>query len=173
MLVEERYALLRRLIESFDQGWKYVYDYNNLLHDYNGVILYQAESQFIRKIGDEPGITITELSLLFDKTKSACSQLMRRMKDKGWLIQTRNASNNREYNLYLTDKGLEIYKKHEEFEETCYRRTARMLEQFSLDELKIYVNIQNQMNEAFRMDVEESKSLQVNSEKKQDRKRAI
>lgn len=173
MSMEERYALLCRLIESFDQGWKYVYDYNNLLHDYNGVVLYQAESQFIHMIGDKPGITITELSSLFDKTKSACSQLMRRMKDKGWLIQTRNATNNREYNLYLTDKGLEIYRKHEEFEETCYRRTARMLSQFSLDELEVYVNIQKQMNEAFRMDVEESKSLQVNAEKKQERKRVI
>lgn len=166
MLTDDRYALLCRLIDSFDMGCKYVYDYNTLLHDYNGVILYQAESQFIRKIGEKPGITITELAVLFDKTKSACSQLMRRMKDKGWLIQTRNVDNNREYNLYLTVEGQEIYEKHRDFEETCYRRTAMMLDQFTEKELMTYINVQNQLNESFCLDVDESRSLQVNIKKK-------
>ena len=70
------------LLDTFDQGCDYVNEYNAMLHDYNGIILYQAESQFLKKIGDNPGITITELATYFNKTTSACSQLMYRMKRK-------------------------------------------------------------------------------------------
>ena len=127
--------------------------------------MYQAESQFIHKIGQEPGITITELAVYFDKTRSACSQLMRRMKDKGWLIQTRNSDNNREYNLHLTEEGQKIYNYHLQFGEACYRRSARMLDEFSEEELETYIRIQKKLNESFKLDVEESKMLQVNSSK--------
>ena len=163
MTAEERYALFCELIDSFDMGCRYVDEYNSLLHDYNGVVLYQAESQFIHKIGQEPGITITELAVYFDKTRSACSQLMRRMKDKGWLYQERNTDNNREYNLYLTEEGQKIYNYHLKFEEACYRRTMRMLDSFTEEELEIYVRIQKKLNDSCKLDVEESRKLQVNS----------
>ncbi|MBS6955760.1 MAG: MarR family transcriptional regulator [Enterocloster asparagiformis] len=165
MTDEERFSLFCELVDSFDVGCKYVNDYNSLLHDYNGVVLYQAESQFIHKIGQEPGITITELAVYFDKTRSACSQLMRRMKDKGWLSQTRNRDNNREYNLFLTEEGQKIYNYHLKFEEACYRRSARMLDEFSEAEMETYIRIQKKLNESFKLDVEESKRLQVNSSK--------
>lgn len=161
MVSKSRYKLFCKLIESFDEGCKCVHDYDALLHDYNGAILYQAESQFIHEIGQNPGITITELASLFDKTRSACSQLMRRMKNKGWLYQDRNNENNREYNLYLTEDGYKIFNKHLEFEKKCYMRTAEMLSGFSDDELKIYMKVQNELNNAFKVDVEESKVLKV------------
>lgn len=88
-----------QLLDTFDEGCEYTNEYDAILHDYNGFILYQRESQFIRKVGDTPGITITELAEFFHKTKSACSQLMYRMKKKNLLEQTRNEHNTREYNL--------------------------------------------------------------------------
>lgn len=163
MISEERYQLFCRLIDTFDEGCELVDAYNSLLHDYNGVVLYQAESQFIHKIGEKPGITVTELAEIFGKTKSACSQLMRRMKDKGRLYQERNKENNREYNLFLTEEGQKIYKNHLEFEKKCYIRSARMLEIFSDAELEAYIRIQKQLNTSFQMDVEESKQLKENN----------
>lgn len=157
----ERFNQICSLLDVFDEGCKYVEEYNSLLHDYNGIILYQAESQFIRKIGDKPGITITELSEYFGKTKSACSQLMYRMKRKGFLIQKRNQKNNREYNLYLTGDGETLYQSHKVFERACYQRTARMLDEFTTEELEIYKKIQTKMNESFFLDVEESKNLDL------------
>lgn len=158
---EDRYARVCGLLDVFDEGYDYVEEYNSLLHDYNGVVLYQAESQFIRKIGETPGITITELSEFFKKTKSACSQLMYRMKKKGFLYQERNRNNNREYNLYLTEDGEKLYQFHKEFEDRCYRRTAEMLDVFSDEELELYVRIQKKMNESFLLDVEESRNLNL------------
>ena len=60
--------------------------------------LYQAESQIIKAVGDQPGITASELSREFHKTNSACSQLIRKLKKKEWIRQERNEKNNREYN---------------------------------------------------------------------------
>lgn len=151
-----KYDLFLKLIEAFDKGCKYVDDYNALLHNYGGVIMYQAESQFIRQIGLNPGITITELAAIFDKTKSACSQLMRRMKEKGWIYQERNKENNREFRLFLTEAGQKIYVNHREFEDACYQRTINMLDAFSEKELQTYIDIQKQLNKAFKLDVEES-----------------
>lgn len=155
----EHYNQVCALLDVFDEGCQHVNDYNALLHDYNGVILYQAESQFIRKVGDKPGITITELSDYFRKTKSACSQLMYRMKKKGFLFQKRNEHNNREYNLYLTKDGEQLYQAHKVFEEKCYQRTADFLSEFSKEELDAYLRIQQKMNESFLLDVLESKEL--------------
>ncbi|GLC82985.1 MarR family winged helix-turn-helix transcriptional regulator [Lacrimispora brassicae] len=163
MQTDDRYALFIKLIEVFDVGCKYVNDYNAMLHDYNGTILYQAESQFINMIGRNPGITITELSLIYYKSVSACSQLMRRMKNKGWIYQQRNQSNNREYKLYLTEEGKVIYHNHLKFEEACYQRACGMLDEFCEEQLKNYIAIQEQLNSAFLMDVEESRSISGNS----------
>lgn len=155
----EHYKHVCTLLDLFDEGCQHVNSYNALLHDYNGVILYQAESQFIRKVGDTPGITITALSEYFRKTTSACSQLMYRMKKKGFLFQKRNENNNREYNLYLTADGEKLYQYHKAFEEKCYHRTAEFLSEFSHEELDTYLRIQAKMNESFLLDVTESKEL--------------
>lgn len=157
----QRFKLVCELLNVFDKGWDYVNEYNSLLHDYNGIILYQAESQFIHKIGDSPGITVTELSEYFGKTKSACSQLMYRMKKKGFLFQERNPKNNREYKLYLTKDGEKLYQSHKEFETRCYRRTAEMLDFFSESQLDTYIQIQKKINESFALDVAESRNLDL------------
>lgn len=157
------YEIFLELLKQFDLGCKYVNDYNALLHDYNGVVLYQAESQFLNAIGKNPGITVTELALFFDKTASACSQLMRRMKNKGWLFQQRNKDNNREYKLFLTAEGERIYHNHQEFEDRCYHRTMEMLNGFTDDELMTYVHIQERLNVAFALDVEESRYIAGNA----------
>lgn len=156
------YELFLELLRQFDLGCKYVNEYNTLLHDYNGVILYQAESQFINALGKNPGITITELAAFFDKTPSACSQLMRRLKNKGWLYQKRNNENNREFKLFLTEEGEQIFHKHQEFENQCYLRTAKMLDGFTDDELAIYIHIQERLNAAFALDVAESRNIDEN-----------
>ena len=91
---------------------------------------------------------------MFDKTNSACSQLIRKLKKKEWIRQERNEKNNREYNLSLTE---------EEFETACYERTYHMLDGISEEEMRTYIGIQKQLNRAFKLDVEESRQLSGNS----------
>ena len=163
MGVEKRYELFCELLKTLDEGVDAIEEYDSLLHDYRGTVLYQAESQIIKAVGDQPGITASELSRVFDKTNSACSQLIRKLKKKERIRQERNEKNNREYNLYLTEEGKVIYKKHEEFENACYERTYHMLDGISEEEMRTYIGIQKQLNRAFKLDVEESRQLSGNS----------
>lgn len=155
---KERYELFRAVIDALDEGVTAITEYDGLLHDYNGVILYQAESQIIKVVGNQPGITASELAKIFNKTSSACSQLIRKLKKKGWLQQKRNENNNREYNLTLTKEGKIIYKHHQEFEDACYERTFSMLKGISIEDMRAYIKIQRCLNQAFLLDVEESRA---------------
>ncbi len=155
----ERYDLFLRLIDEFDRGCTLTEEYDSLLHDYGGTHLYQAESQTIKVIGDHPGITASEISRMFRRTGSASSQLIRKLKAKGWVCQSRNEENNRQFNLYLTEEGNQIYQKHRTFEQRCYLRTFHSLDGFSERELQTYIAIQQRINSTFQLDVEESQSL--------------
>lgn len=157
------YELFTHLIETFDEGCALTKEYDALLHDYNGVVLYQAESQLIKIIGNQEGITVSEIARLLHKTVSACSQLIRKLRKKGWVCQSRNKENNREYNLYLTDEGKIIYQKHHDFESKCYQRTFHALHEFTAEQLETYISIQNAINATFRLDVLESSSLEINA----------
>ena len=156
---DKRYQLFIRLLDAFDQGCSLTEEYDALLHDYNGVILFQAESQMIKMIGNHPGITASEISKTFDKTSSASSQLIRKLKKKGWVRQQRNKDNNRQYNLFLTEEGDAIYRNHQQFEQACYQRTFQGLADFSQEQLETYIAIQHRLNQSFQLDVEESRSL--------------
>lgn len=108
----KKYELFCTALDSLDRGTALINAYDALLHDYGGVVLFQAESQMIKAIGSHPGITAAELTDLFEKTASACSQLIRKLKAKGWVVQERNPDNSREYHLFLTDDGKTIFEKH-------------------------------------------------------------
>ena len=137
MREDGRFDAFCEMMEELDRGAYLMDEYDSLLHDYNGVVMFQAESQMIKAIGDSPGI--------------------RKLKSKEWVSQVRNRENSREYNLILTEAGKDIYIKHRDFEEACYERTFRMLDEVSRTEMETYARIQRLLNKAFEIDVAESK----------------
>ena len=151
MREDERFDAFCEMMEELDRGAYLMDEYDSLLHDYNGVVMFQAESQMIKAIGDSPGITAARLAKKFGKSAGACSQLIRKLK--------RNRDNSREYNLILTEAGKDIYIKHRDFEEACYERTFRMLDEVSRTEMETYARIQRLLNKAFEIDVAESKEI--------------
>lgn len=147
------------LIAEFDTGYELCVRYDMMPHQYGDEILYQSEMHFLQAVGDEPNVTITALARRLDKTTSACSQMVRKLKEKKLITQERNQDNNREYYLQLTQKGREIYYAHEEFDRRCLQRTYQQLEEFTEQELQTYISVQKRLNEAFTRDVEENGAL--------------
>ena len=90
------------------------------------------------------------------KTKSACSQMVKKLVGKNWVKQTRNQKNNREYKLHLTEEGLIIYDHHENFDRMSYEHNSKELYHFTDEELQLYIKIQKRMNELIGLDVERS-----------------
>ena len=159
MNIDNRFEIFCRMIEELDRSVYLIDEYDKLLHDYNGEVMFQAESQMIKMIGDFPGITASQISKKIGKSTSSSSQIIRKLKQKAWVRQTRNELNNREYNLSLTEAGKRIYDKHRDFEQKCYNRTFEMLGDVTNEELESYIKIQKRLNKAFEMDVEESKDI--------------
>lgn len=157
----QRYKLYCQMIEQFDEGTRLTSAYDSVPHNYGAATLYQAESQIIHRVGRQPGITASELAALFRKTPSACSQLVRKLRAKGWLHQVRNTDNNREYQLFLTETGEQIYLDHARFESRCYKRSFHSLDGFSEAEFETYIAIQKKLNETFALDVAESQEGQL------------
>lgn len=162
--MDKRYEQYDELIRYFDEGCDLCTQYDSMPHQYGNEILYQSEMHFLQAVGDTPNITITVISQQFGKTKSACSQMVRKLIKKDLITQERNQNNNREYYLNLTPKGVDIYYAHEEFDKKCLTRTYESLKDFSDEELQVYISIQKHLNEVFAKDVEEHDVLNTSAE---------
>lgn len=154
---ETREELLQQLWTAQDEAYELMSEYDSIPHHYGENILYQAEGHLIYLIANYPGITITDLGVILKKTTSACSQLVRKLKEKGWVEQTRNTKNNRQYNLWLTDSGKKVYEDYREFNRYCQNATFSLLSVFSEEELKHHVMVQRQINKAYQEDVRHSR----------------
>ena len=154
---ESRRKVLKEVWNAQDEAYELMVEYDQLPHHYGEAILYQAEGEIIDLIAIHPGVTITDLGNILKKTASACSQIVRKLREKGFVEQTRNRENNRVYNLTLTEEGMKIYREHQAFTQNCQDITFRLLEGFSEEELEIHLRVQRKLNEAYHGDVKRSR----------------
>ena len=127
---DKKFELFYDVMKEMDKAYDLMVEYDSLPHNYGNYVLYQVESHMIDCIGRNAGITITELADDFGKTRSACSQMVK--------------------------KGMSIFRNHAQFEYQCYKRGFEGLKSFTYEELEIYLAIQRKINESFQRDVEES-----------------
>ena len=132
-------------------------EYDSLPHYYGSVVLYQAEAYIVNLVGQHPGITVTQLAEILNKTTSACSQIVRKLRAKGFVEQIRNPDNNRLYNLELTEAGAEVFQAHISFNQECQEKTFELLKDFTGEELSIHLRVQRRLNEAYQDDVKRSR----------------
>lgn len=163
----KREKLLQSLWEEQDLAYDLMCEYDGLPHHYGDNVLYQAEGQLIDLIACYPDITITDLSSILKKTVSACSQLVHKMKNKGWIRQIRNEQNNRQYNLRLTESGERVYEDHAAFSQNCQEILFQMLSEFSEEDLERHIAVQKVINEAYKGDVERSRRRMEQREEKE------
>lgn len=153
----KRKDILRDIWNQQDKAFELMMEYDELPHHYGSEILYQAEGHIIDLIAAYPDITVTDLSNILRKTSSACSQMVRKLREKGLVEQTRNRDNNRLYNLRLTTAGQQVFRDHMEFNRQCQDITFSMLDSFSDEELAAHLRVQKRINEAYMGDVQRSR----------------
>lgn len=140
-----------------DIAYDLMTEYDGIPHYYGDEFMYHTEGQVIDLIAQNPGITVTDIADITKKTTSACSQLIRKLRERGCVEQTRNEKNNRKYNLTLTDTGKKIYKERRVFNQKCQNIMDEMLANFSEEELEHHIMVQKKINEVYRGDIERSK----------------
>lgn len=117
---------------------------------YGDIALYYTERKILSIVGENPGITITEIAPMIHKTTSICSQIIRRFVNYGWVEQNRNENNRRIYNLQLTEEGKLAYDAYAVYMNWEKEMIINALRECRPEELEAYLNVQIAMNEACR-----------------------
>ena len=153
----QREELLQQIWRSQDTAYDLMVEYDSLPHRYGDNTLYQAEAHLIDLIALHPDITITDIANILRKTPSACSQIVRKLRAKGWVDQFRNEENNRIVNLRLTPEGEKVVRDHAAFEDECQKKTFDKLTDCTPEELQHFLKVQEKLNEAYQDDVRRSR----------------
>ena len=156
---EKRRELLEQIWNQQNQAYDLMCEYDAMPHRYGACMLYQAQAHMIDLIALYPGITAADLAKVLRKTPSACSQTLRKLREKGLVEQLRNTANNRQYKLQLTESGQALYRDHAAFSADCQQRTFDRLAEFTEEELALYLRVQKRINEAYADDVRRSREV--------------
>ncbi len=152
-----REELLQMIWSLQNDAYALMYEYDAMPHRYGDYILYQAEAHMVDLIALYPGITATDLASILRISPSACSQTIRKLREKGLVEQLRNRVNNRQFQLRLTETGELLYKEHAAFNDDCQQKTFSKLDEFTDAELELYTQVQNRINQAYVDDLRRSR----------------
>lgn len=86
--------------------------------DYGTGELYTpAEVHIVTRIEVNPGTTVTQIAEATLRTKSAVSQMVTKLENKGLIRREKDPGNAKQQLLYVTPKGLELSKCHRAYDE--------------------------------------------------------
>lgn len=91
-----------------------------------GEVLYPSEINMIEAIGKQSGNTVTQLCIVLGITKGAVSQMITKLAAKGYVERTRSEDSPKEVELTLTEKGRDVFVRHERF----HQEMDQSMEQF-------------------------------------------
>lgn len=114
--------LMERTIHKYNQYEKRPQKYCS------DVILTQPEIHTVAIIGDQEGISVTELAKVRGITKGAASQMIYRLEDKDLVEKRISPESDSKLNLYLTKKGKKARKEHRKIHETIRTKFAALMD---------------------------------------------
>lgn len=106
-------------------------------HDYGtGEAYTSVEVHTLKHIADHNGITVTEISRDYGKTKGAVSQILKKVEGKGLIYRKVDPENENRFHLYLTEKGKELDEAHRRYDEVGFGESMDLVrDEFSEDEI--------------------------------------
>ena len=104
---------------------------NTAMHYGSNDMLFMAEVHMVQDIGDFEGITITELAHQKGKSKSAISQMIDKLNQKGLILKEKHPGGNKQIALYLSDEGKSIYKYHKNLDKKEYKKLLDKLNEYT------------------------------------------
>lgn len=138
-----------RLYEAMEKGSQLIGRYNALPRSYEGYELFPVETHTLQKIGQLEPVTTKQLADDMEKTPSAVSQIVKKLKVHGLVKLTKNPQNNRETFISLNETGRKIYLAHELLDSDMMEKFAVTLHDFPKNDLEKCIRIQQRLNEKF------------------------
>lgn len=103
-------------------------------HDYGTGEVYTAtEVHTLKRIADNPGITVTQLAGDSGRTKGAISQMLKKLEGKGLIFRRADPQNDNIAHLYPTEEGYRLNDVHQQYDSVRFGE--------SMDQVrKVYTN---------------------------------
>ena len=115
-----------------DMLYEFVILYHNFIyakHAYEVENFNMIEMHTLTYIDDLPGITATELSKMWHKSKSSISQTIKKLMEAGYVEKRYEEDNEKSAHLYATEKGRRLSSTHKAYDVADITQTAAHLEE--------------------------------------------
>ena len=100
-----------------------------------GIEITTREAHTIEAVGNRPLLSVTDVAGAFGITKSAASQMVSRLCEKGFLEKRQSPHSNKEFQLDLTPLGRKAFDAHARFHGADKTALVDRLRGFSLSQL--------------------------------------
>lgn len=148
----------QKLNAKADILYEFVILYHNYIyarHTYENEIFNMMEIHVLTYIDDTPGITATELSKIWHKSKSAISQGIKKLVDSGCVEKRYKENNEKSAYLYTTEKGKRLSSVHKAYDvaDITYT-TSFLIEQCGESDLDAFYRIIEKYKELLKSEAE-------------------
>ncbi|MCB7321263.1 MarR family winged helix-turn-helix transcriptional regulator [Lacrimispora sp. 210928-DFI.3.58] len=135
----------RKVTARANMLYEFVILYHNYIysqHTYEAENCNMIEIHTLTYIDDCPGITATQLSKIWHKSKSAISQTVKKLIEAGYVEKRYMENNEKTARLYVTEKGKRLSSVHKAYDVAdITQTTAYLVEQCSEADLDAFYRI--------------------------------
>lgn len=137
---------LKLLTESMEHVYTFVsdsYDMYSAARDYgNGDKMNMAQIHTLSLIADNPGISVSGVSKMWNRTLSAASQNINKLVKKNLIEKKKENGNHKTIHLYVTESGQKLSDMHKAYDRKELTKVAEiLLKMHTLDELKTALRV--------------------------------
>ncbi len=100
-----------------------------------GLEISTAEAHTIQAVGEGDQVRVIDLAKKFGISKSAASQMVSKLINKGFMEKKQSTENSKEYPLSLTELGWRGFRAHEKFHGKDMEYLIKSLDSFSLSQI--------------------------------------
>lgn len=116
-----------------------------------GKILNMVEMHTLSMISESPGICISEIARLWNRTLGAASRNVDKLQNKGYIEKKKIKGNNKTIRLYPTEKGQKLAELHKQFDDKKIRSlTEEVLKLHTPEEIKAFFSVLKQLTELIK-----------------------
>ena len=138
---EQYQRLAHRIADLADRYQQVGQDYYKLQRDYGTGELYTpTEVHMVTRIEENSGITAKRIADETYRTKSAVSQMITKLEDKGLVCREKDPENGKQHLLYVTPKGRALSLAHKAYDENN-PLLEDLAEHFGIQALENYIAV--------------------------------
>jgi DNA-binding MarR family transcriptional regulator len=156
------YHLMERTHNKYNQ-----FD-NKMVVFLKNISITHTEIHALACIGDHKSLNLTQLANQRGISKSAASQMVYRLRDKGLVVKKASPKSDAEIVLSLTDLGKEAYEEHLRYHETTTSLFFQTLQHIPLATIKELENVLEKLDVALDEMLENKSCKQEKREKTKD-----